>query len=49
MPITSFIRPEKSLAVEVDHVIGGVGYPNFGFPGNIWKVLNHGLSIEERS
>ena len=29
------IRPEKTLAVEVDHVVGVFGDPNFGFPRDL--------------
>ncbi len=29
------IRPEEPLAVEVDHVVGVFGDPDFGFPGDV--------------
>ena len=29
------IRPEEALAVEVDHVVGVIGDPDLGFPGDV--------------
>lgn len=39
-----WIWPEESPAVEVDHVVGVFGDPDFGFPGD---VRDKGRTVEE--
>ena len=42
-----WIRPEKPLAVEVDHVVGVFGDPDFGFPGDVRDEGLHGAAVLE--
>jgi len=39
-----WIRPEEPLAVEVDHVVGVFGDPDFGFPGDVRDEGLHGAA-----
>ena len=41
------IRPEETLPVEVDHVVGVFGDPDFGFPGDVWDEGLHGAAAFE--
>ena len=38
------IRPEETLTVEVDHVVGVFGDPDFGFPGDVGEEALHGAA-----
>lgn len=38
------IRPEAPFAVEVDHVVGVFGDPDFGFPGDVGEEGLHGAA-----
>ena len=41
------IRPEEAFAVEVDHVVGVFGNPDFGFPGDVGEEGLHGAAVLE--
>ena len=41
------IRTEESLVVEVDHVVGVFGDPDFGFPGDVRDEGLHGAAVLE--
>ncbi len=44
-----FIGTEKSLSVEMNHMIRLVSYPNFCFPRNFSKISDHFLAAWESS
>lgn len=39
MKSSVFVRSQESVAVEVDHVVGKVGNPDFGLPDDGGRVL----------
>ena len=43
------VRSKKTLAIEVNHVVGGICYPNFRFPRNLPKIFQKASTIEKSS